>query len=168
MDQIKREINDVLFPELLMAYHGERHESHLFTRHMDVSLKELKNRLRRFQVGQDDIVKSSRFLTNDLSEIAKQLHTCLEQNYAKIEDWHKSRRMGKLEISCVFPSPIGECIVKNTDWNETFQESVLVVILVESDIPGRLFRILTAYPDATLDEIDVIYDAIDLFQANRH
>ena len=144
MDQIKREINDVLFPELLMAYHGERHESHLFTRHMNVSLKELKNRLRRFQVGQDDIVKSSRFLTNDLSEIAKQLHTCL------------------------FPSPIGECIVKNAVWNETFQESVLVVILVESDIPGRLFRILTAYPDATLDEIDIIYDAIDLFQANRH
>ena len=112
MDQIKREINDVLFPELLMAYHGERHESHLFTRHMNVSLKELKNRLRRFQIGQDDIVKSSRFLTNDLSEIAKQLHTCLEQNYAKIEDWHKSRRMGKTGNFLRIPFSNRRCIVK--------------------------------------------------------
>lgn len=159
--QLLREIEEVEVLELLLAYHGERQTSHMFTRHMHVSLSELKNRLKHIHVDQDEIVKASRFLSNDLSEIASLLHTCLDKNYSRIEKWNRSGRIGKLDISYIFPSPIGECIAMNTNWKHTFKESELVIVLGESNLSGRIFQILTAYPEATPEEVDLIYDAID-------
>nr|WP_303181814.1 RNase A-like domain-containing protein [Lachnoclostridium phocaeense] len=163
--QLMREIEDVAIPELLLAYHGER--QHMLTRHMDVSLIELRNRLRHIHVEKDEIMKASRFLSNSLAEVCTYVHTCLLQNQAKVEKWMRTGRLGKLDISCTFDHPVGECIALNTNWKDTFQESQLVVVLGESDIPGRIFQILTAYPEATPDEIDLIYDAMDQWLLHR-
>ena len=66
-----------------------------------------------------------------------------------------------IEICVTFDAPIGDGIVKGTDWNKTFPMSNLRIVLKNSDIRGRLFEIITAYPVPGYDEVDQILDAME-------
>ena len=45
--------------------------------------------------------------------------------------------------------------------------SNLRLVIKASDIRGRLFQIVTGYPELSLDETDVVYDAMEEWTASR-
>ncbi len=153
------EIQDILCPELYMAYHEEL-GGHMYSRHIHVSVDELKKRARSIKVrSKNDIIAFSRFY-GDPSSVLPLVYECLIRNAKHIEMWLGSDHA--LELSMEFPEPIGDAIVVGTDWKYLFDASCIRIILLPPlRNSNRMFLIETAYPAFNLDETDMVWDAKD-------
>lgn len=163
MTQLEREIRELSIPELFQAYHPN---SHVFIRHYGISKKDLINRIRKIPYKKDEIACASKFLISeendrDKQKISEMVSQCLLKHQKGIEKWIKTDPFHAFEICEKFPQPIGEGIVKGTDWNVMFPMSNLRIVLKNSDIKGRLFQVMTAYPVPGYDEVDDILDAME-------
>lgn len=152
--QIRKEIEDTKQHELFLAYHGY---NHALSRHLDVSLDEMKERIKR-KVFSNDI---------DLDRLAEMIYTCLIENLDAIVTWVQNGCCKTEEYVFEFPYPIGEGIVMGTNWNQLFPMSKINVVLEESTFKGRYFHILSAYPLPNIDEVDEIWNAKDEWQERR-
>lgn len=72
-----------------------------------------------------------------------------------------------LEICAFYDHPIGDGVVKGTDWNHLFALSGICIVLQLSDRKDHFFEITTAYPIPDFDEVDEILDAMDEYQITR-
>lgn len=158
MNQLVREIHDVTIPELFEAYHPK---NHVFRRHVQVTRKDLRQRLRKIPYVEDEIVTMSRFDSKDAHFLTRMIFRCLYDNQGEIQKWIKENPFHLLQVCMDVDAPIGEGVVKGTDWNQFFPMSRIHVVLKYSNLPGRLFQIVTAYPVPNLDETDQIWEAID-------
>lgn len=163
--KLKMEIQDIVCPELFLAYH-EDIGGHTILRHVGVSVRELRNRVGAVKkYNKDEIISFSRF-SGDISTVLSLIAYCLFNNLGKIEDW-----IGKdsfLELIHEFPEAIGDAMVMGTDWRNLYSASCIRVILGPSKYKDRLFRIITAYPTFSLDETDLVWDAMDVWQASKN
>lgn len=162
--QMIREIEELRIPELFLAYHPN---SHVFSRHYNISHSELKKRTCKMPFRTDEIICMSRFTSEKKSMITGLIADGLLKYFDDIMFWEKHNPFHALEICISFNHPIGEGVVKGTDWNHLFQLSALRIILQISDRKDRLFQITTAYPVPDYDEVDEILDAIDEYQMIR-
>lgn len=155
--QLTREIKEAGVKELFLSYHSK---SHALERHCGLSHMDLKNRIRKIPYQEDDITVMSRF-TEDESGIVSLIQSCLESNFKGIRFWLESGNGNALELVKPFHHPVGDGIVKGTDWNVLHPMSSVRVMIAPSDIRGRLFKVITAYPVPDMDECDEIWDSID-------
>lgn len=162
MDQLSREIGDILVPELFLAYH-ENCGGHALSRHVGVSAQDLRNRIsENLHLG--DFTRYSRFF-GTREEVLPLIHRCLTVNLPTVSKWLGNDK--PLELLCDFPAPIGDALVRGASWHQTLATSRIVVVLVPAVIEGRLFRVITAYPDFDMDEVDAAWDAIDEWALQR-
>ena len=82
-------------------------------------------------------------------------------------DWGKRDPFHALEICAFYDHPIGDGVVKGTDWNHLFALSGICIVLQLSDRKDHFFEITTAYPIPDFDEVDEILDAMDEYQITR-
>lgn len=163
-EQLLREIKEMTTPELLECYNPG---NHVFTRHYQMSEREMKARIRKAPVPSNgELLCISRFTSDNKAEIAAMVAKCLLDESDTIMKWYKLNPFQPYEAKKTFDHTIGEGIVKGTDWNHLFPLSKLYVVIRLSDIRGRLFQIVTAYPAPSFDEVDDIYDAIDAWTAS--
>lgn len=162
--QLIRELDEISMPELFQAYNPE---NHIFSRHYHVSEKEMKARIRKAPMPEPgSMLLISRF-TGTREEIITLVICVLRQNLDEIIEEFTRNPYGLIEICGSFERPIGEGIAKGTDWNRLFSMSNLRLVIKASDIRGRLFQIVTGYPELSLDETDIVYDAMEEWTASR-
>lgn len=160
-NQIYREIEELRVPELFLAYHPH---SHVFTRHYNISHSDLKKRVLKIPFRTDEIICMSRFTGSEKADITNLIADGLIQHIQDILSWGKKDPYHALEICVSYGYPIGDGVVKGTDWNHLFHLSALRIILQIADRKDRLFQITTAYPIPDYDEVDEILDSIDDYQ----
>lgn len=160
MDQILREFQDITTPELFRTYHPTGY-SHLMERHINKSLKDLKARLRKIPFNPDgDLTIMSRFNEDiDEQKALDMAYQCLLANENEIRKWAK-KITPKKDFIFEFPTPIGDGIVKGSDWNKTHKFSAICVVLGPSNRDGRLFEIISIYPTPGFEEIDEVWEAV--------
>lgn len=163
MDRLKREIDDILNEDLFRAYHEER-GGHTICRHVGINREELKARIRHLPYVKDQLIVVSRFI-GSTSDVILHIHDCLENNRDTITQWLGSECV--LELTYSFPQPIGDAIVKGTDWNILHTMSDIWVVIAPSKCKDRLFRIKTTYPVFNLDETDTAWDAVDEYSKRK-
>ena len=114
----------------------------------------------------DDIVQVLRFKSKELaiSFIVK----TLSQNVDEIVNWQLSDIQQDLVVTASYNEATGDTLVKNTDWTKPIpMHKVLVVLRKNFRVLSRSFVIVTAYPDSTMEDVDVIYDALDAYAAQK-
>ena len=156
------EIDDVKTPELFLAYHA-KWNSHLISRHMCVSINDLKQRLSRIPFKADEIVSMSRFYSESISEVANFIYICLRENGRALYLWLEGGRKSLLELDYDFSEPIGDCLVKGTDWRYPIPNSRIRVLVGYPENNDRLFKVINAYPELNNAEVDLAWDAIDAY-----
>ena len=145
--QLIRELDEISIPELFQAYNPE---NHIFSRHYHVSEKEMKARIRKAPMPEPgSMLLISRF-TGTREEIITLVIYVLRQNLDEIIEEFTRNPYGLIEICGSFERPIGEGIAKGTDWNRLFSMSNLRLVIKASDIRGRLFQIVTGYPELAI------------------
>lgn len=166
--RILGQISEVRDPILFKAFHQEhsRDGGHALDRHL-LSQQELVKALRkRRKPNFDEILKVTRFF-DEISAL-NFIADALEHNLSDIEKWLLSSIESDLVIHQAFKRPVGDGIAKNMDWTKPIpMHSLTVVLRKNSRLVGRSFVVVTAYPDATMDDNDVIYDAIDEYLAGK-
>lgn len=158
--QFYRELDEILEKELFHAYNS----SHMEERHIFINDNEMRHRLKKMDSVDGDICMVSKFDCNT-EQILPVIHSCISKNLKELQKWNPNREFLLLHLDQ--PEPIGHGFVKGTDLRNSFFMSRIRVILAESDIKGRLFSVITAYPVPNLDEIDDIWDNIDQFNEFR-
>ena len=154
--QLLQEIEEIQDKALFYTYLSfNLDEQHIF-----VDSNALRQKLRMLPVYGDEMCMYSHFFgcTDDVLPL---IQTCVQRNLQYLEKWNPCHTA--LVLHTDFPKPIGTGIVKGTDWNTLFPMSRIRVILQKSKIPGRAFRIATAYPVPNVEEMNEIWDAMDAF-----
>lgn len=65
----------------------------------------------------------------------------------------------ELELDYTFSAPVAEGIAMGTDWNQMHPASSVRLVICKDNYTS--FRIVTAYPYPSFDEMDQWYDAVD-------
>ena len=154
--QLLQEIEEIQDKALFYTYLSfNLDEQHIF-----VDSNALRQKLRMLPVYGDEMCMYSHFFgcTDDVLPL---IQTCVQENLQYLGKWNPCHTA--LVLHSDFPKPIGTGIVKGTDWNTLFPMSRIRVILQKSKIPGRAFRIATAYPVPNVEEMNEIWDAMDAF-----
>lgn len=161
---IEKEIEEIRTPELFLAYHPN---SHVFSRHYYVTQEELQQRTCKLHFHPGEIICMSRFTEATKSEVTNLIADGLSLHIQEIMDWGKRDPFNALEICAFYDHPIGDGVVKGTDWNHLFALSGICIVLQLSDRKDHFFEITTAYPIPDFDEVDEILDAMDEYQITR-
>ena len=161
---IEKEIEEIRTPELFLAYHPN---SHVFSRHYYVTQEELQQRTCKLHFHPGEIICMSRFTEATKSEVTSLIADGLSLHIQEIMDWGKRDPFHALEICAFYDHPIGDGVVKGTDWNHLFALSGICIVLQLSDRKDHFFEITTAYPIPDFDEVDEILDAMDEYQITR-
>lgn len=161
---IEKEIEEIRTPELFLAYHPN---SHVFSRHYYVTQEELQQRTCKLHFHPGEIICMSRFTEATKSEVTSLIADGLSLHIQEIMDWGKRDPFHALEICAFYDHPIGDGVVKGTDWNHLFALSGICIVLQLSDRKDHFFEITTAYPIPNFDEVDEILDAMDEYQITR-
>ena len=162
-EKIKGQIEDIRNPMLFKAFQSEGHalERHLLTQ-QELVWALWKRRAPNF----DEILKVTRFF--DEESALNFIADALEHNFSTIEKWMMSDIESDLIIHQAFKKPVGDGIAKNTDWTKPIPMHSLTIVLRKNfKIMSRCFVVVTAYPDATMDDNDIIYDAMDAYLAGK-
>ena len=115
----------------------------------------------------DDIVKVTRFV--DKESALHFIADTLSKNIDNIAKWLLSDIRKDLVVTATFDEVTGDALVKNTNWQKTIpMHSTLVVLRKNYKVLSRSFVIVTAYPDSTLEDVDVIYDAMDEYISKKN
>ena len=162
--KIVEQIEDIRNPMLFAALQVEGHalDRHLLS---DNALRQAL-RLKGKPKYLDDIIKVTRFFDEGdaLNLIADTLTTAISD----IERWLLSDIEDDLTIKECFERATGDGLVKNTDWSQTISMHAVTVVLRKNFRKiGRSFVVVTAYPSASLDDNDVIYDAMDAYATQK-
>ena len=154
--QLLQEIEEIQDKALFYTYLSfNLDEQHIF-----VDSNALRQKLRMLPVYGDEMCMFSHFFGGS-DDVLPLIQTCVQRNLQYLEKWNPCHTA--LVLHTDFPKPIGTGIVKGTDWNTLFPMSRIRVILQKSKIPGRAFRIATAYPVPNVEEMNEIWDAMDAF-----
>lgn len=77
-----------------------------------------------------------------------------------VEKYIQNKRIAQeLELDYTFSAPIAEGITMGTDWNVMHPASAVRLVICKDNYTS--FRIVTAYPYPSFDEMDQWYDAVD-------
>lgn len=77
-----------------------------------------------------------------------------------VEKYIQNKRIAQeLELDYTFSAPIAEGIAMGTDWNQMHPASSERLVICKDNYTS--FRIVTAYPYPSFDEMDEWYDAVD-------
>lgn len=158
--QLQQEIEEIQ-DKVLFSIH---HSSNLSEQHIFADTNALRQNLRLLPVYGDEMCMFSHFFGGS-DDVLPLIQTCVQRNLQYLEKWNPCHTA--LVLHTDFPKPIGTGIVKGTDWNTLFPMSRIRVILQKSKIPGRAFRIATAYPVPNTDEMNKIWDAMDAFSVQH-
>ena len=156
--KIKQQIEDIRDPLLFQAYQSEGHA----IEHHVLSDDELRRALwvRPMPKNIDDIDMVTRF--KDKEHALNLIAETLLQNIDLIEKWLLTDTDNAYEATAAFEEATGDGLAKNTDWSKPIPvHGVRVILVKNSQIIGRSFVVVTAYPQRTFEDIDAIYDAID-------
>lgn len=163
-EKILSQIEDVKNKTLFDALHCKGHalDKHILT---DEELRQalwMKPR----PVDVDDIVMVTRFCNEEIAREA--IAIALQKNIKEIEKWLLSSAEADYVATATFEDAIGDGLAKNADWNKTIPiHGIRVVIRKDFSCICNSFVVVTAYPCRTLDDVDVIYEAIDDFLAKK-
>lgn len=84
----------------------------------------------------------------------------LWENREEVEKYIQNKRLSQeLELDYTFSEPVAEGIAMGTDWNVMHPASAVRLVIDKSNYTS--FRIVTAYPYPSFDEMDEWYDAVD-------
>lgn len=84
----------------------------------------------------------------------------LWENREEVEKYIQNKRLSQeLELDYTFSAPIAEGIAMGTDWNQMHPASSVRLVICKDNYTS--FRIVTAYPYPSFDEMDQWYDAVD-------
>ena len=164
-EKILSQISDIRDPLLFTAIQIEGHalDKHLLS---DDALRRAlchKEKPKYF----DDIVKVTRFSSKE--DALNLIADTLTRVVSDIEKWLLSDLESDLVIKEIFERETGDGLVKNTDWSQTIPMHAVTVVLRKNFRKiGRSFVVVTAYPSATLDDNDAIYDAMDAYAAQKN
>lgn len=163
--QFEREIGEVANKYLFQSYHKAGYQ-HIEYMHMGIFARNLRKRLERVKFnryGNNQI--ASRFLeTLSWDDVCQMLSDCLMENIDSLEK--EFQKGGDVKFVAVknFDAQIGEAYVKGLDQHTFYPQSRLTVVVGRSDIDGRLFKIMSAYPDFNFDEQSNIDDEFDALE----
>ena len=150
---IEKEIEEIRTPELFLAYHPN---SHVFSRHYYVTQEELQQRTCKLHFHPGEIICMSRFTEATKSEVTSLIADGLSLHIQEIMDWGKRDPFHALEICAFYDHPIGDGVVKGTDWNHLFALSGICIVLQLSDRKDHFFEITTAYPIPDFDVLRIL------------
>ena len=163
--KILDQIEDIRDPMLFAAL---QIEGHALDRHLlsDDALRRalyLKKRPADFY----DIVKVTRF--SDKNTALNLIANTLTKSVSEIEKWLLSDIENDLTVQEYFLEETGDGLVKNTDWSQTIPMHAVTVVLRKNFRKiGRSFVVVTAYPSPTLDDNDIIFDALEAYAAKKN
>lgn len=162
--KIKEQIESIRDPLLFTAFQFEGHaiEEHVLS---DDKLR-WKLWKKKAPVDNDDIVMVTRFFSKEsaLNLIAN----ALLKNLDEIVKWLLSDTNRVFVATATFEEPTGDGLTKNTDWTKTIPvHDVRVIIKKDFRIISRSFSIITAYPQRSFEDVDVIYEAIDEYTSRK-
>lgn len=84
----------------------------------------------------------------------------LWENREEVEKYIQNKRLSQeLELDYTFSEPVAEGIAMGTDWNVMHPASSVRLVIDKSNYTS--FRIVTAYPYPSFDEMGQWYDAVD-------
>lgn len=135
--------------------------SHLFDRHLStVTDIYLKTRLKYAEDEEGNIVSRTRFKDGE-TKIIERIIECIKENLEEIDKFANTNSDGKLNLVKDYTEPIGEGFVKNANPDTLFQTSRLEVVMIKTEKYDIPFKIITAFPTFSIDEVDDVWDAID-------
>ena len=141
------------------GFRKENRRTHIYSRHIDISDMQMKDRLRHIPFQRDEIIASSRF--HDECAAIMATCACLRLHENELLEYLASDRQEMFHMSRDFKYTIGESFVKETNWEQMFPMSRVIVVVAKTEDKQNPLKIITAYPIFTMDEVDGVWDAID-------
>lgn len=147
------------------GFRKENRHTHIYSRHIGISDMQMQDRLRHIPFQRDEIIASSRFY-NECTAIMATC-ACLWLHENELLEYLANDRQEMLHISRDFKCTIGESFVKETNWEQIFPMSRVIVVVAKTEDKHNPLKIITAYPIFTMDEVDTVWDAIDDWLAKK-
>lgn len=155
--QISREIEDYK-EEYSFRQHDEEGFCHLVERHIRKKDSFLRYRLSFKKANAYEPQPMSRFNDDiDKVKVLEMITKCLIDNKSLLCENFSKANAGKIDISIIYPEPIGVAIIKGFE-DTILKASRLVVVVEPSKERGRLLSVCTAYPSFDMDEQDIVDD----------
>lgn len=140
-----------------MSIYGCNHarEEHVWNgkKHM---ISKLKRNIR--PMGEEPFVHACMFFSAETMVFC--IREVLWENRKELEAYLQNKRISQnLEMDYTFSEPVAKGIAMGTDWNQQHPASSIRLVICRDNYTS--FRVITAYPYPSFDEMDEWYDAVD-------
>lgn len=179
--RLVKEISDIRCEYLYACYHegrgGHSQEMHCGLSHLDLVLRAREAARERRSGGRRRLSHEADGLPAELSVFSrfygdreKMCSLIADTLMDSVDELMPFINSGQKKIHAykTFPSPVGDCVLEEGDWDKLYPISMVCVVVVHSDMDDRLFRVKTAFPNAStewgedgLSEVDRLYNELE-------